>query len=166
MSGVAAGCLLAGPDLEGKPELLNSVVERLGGSERVRVASRLTAAIWRGPSRPVHPSMSSAWINSCDVSDRARELIVIEGILHRPLRGWRGATRPRTSRRRCWTAKRFIKAALGPRDLLVIESRAYHADHASLVRLFDRMRSRTGCQMNLDLQRLAIPTGCGFPAGP
>jgi ferredoxin len=147
--------LLAGPGLEGKPELLNSVVERLGGSERVRVATDdgrdLAWAFEAGA-----PIDEQRMDQLMDAFGKARELIVIEGILHRPLRE-RGL-RVRGLAETLLDGE-AISSALGPRDLLVIDARAYHADHARLVRLFDGLRSRTRCQMNLDLQRLAIPTG-------
>ena len=46
---------------------------------------------------------------------------------------------------------------LGPDDLLVIEPRAYHRDYERQVRRYDELRVATGCMMNLDLQRIAIP---------
>ena len=39
----------------------------------------------------------------------------------------------------------------------LIEARTYHADHARLVAHYDGLRKETGCAMNLDLQRIAIP---------
>ena len=42
-------------------------------------------------------------------------------------------------------------------DFYVIEARTYHADHARLVAHYDGLRKETGCAMNLDLQRIAIP---------
>jgi hypothetical protein len=147
--------LLAGPELEGKPELLNSVIESLGGSDRVRVAAddgRDLAWAYEAGA-PIDERRMDQFLNAFG---KARELIVIEGILHRPLRG-RGQ-RVRGLAETLLDGE-VIPSALGPRDLLVIDARAYHADHARLVRLYDGLRSRTRCQMNLDLQRLAIPTG-------
>ena len=88
----------------------------------------------------------------------AKELVVIEGILHRPLRERCPGVRVRGLAEALLEGESIL-SALGPRDFLVIDARAYHADQPRLVRLFDRLRSRTRCQMNLDLQRMAIPTG-------
>lgn len=52
-----------------------------------------------------------------------------------------------------------IRRSLGPDDLYIIECRVYHSDYARLVRFYDRVRMDTGAQFNLDLQRIAIPTG-------
>jgi hypothetical protein len=39
----------------------------------------------------------------------------------------------------------------------VIEARGYHADYERQVRHYDALRVETGCTINLDLQRIAIP---------
>lgn len=52
-----------------------------------------------------------------------------------------------------------IRNTLGPEDLYVIECCGYHSDYARLVRFYDRVRLETGVQLNLDLQRIAVPTG-------
>ena len=52
-----------------------------------------------------------------------------------------------------------MRHSLGVGDLLVVESRAFHADHPRLVQFYDRLRQDTGCGINLDLQRIAVATG-------
>jgi len=54
-----------------------------------------------------------------------------------------------------------VRDKLRASDLYVIEPRAYHADQARLVKYYDALRASLGCSMNLDLQRLAIPTTAG-----
>ena len=39
----------------------------------------------------------------------------------------------------------------------MIEARAFHADHERLVAHYDALRKESGCAMNLDLQRIAMP---------
>ncbi|PJA24620.1 MAG: hypothetical protein COX57_07625 [Alphaproteobacteria bacterium CG_4_10_14_0_2_um_filter_63_37] len=48
---------------------------------------------------------------------------------------------------------------LGPDDFYVIEPRSFHAHHVERVAHYEALRRRTGCGMNLDLHRMAIPTG-------
>ena len=48
---------------------------------------------------------------------------------------------------------------LRPDDLYVIDSRAYHADYKKMVVIYDKLRNDTGCMMNLDMHRVATPTG-------
>jgi hypothetical protein len=50
-----------------------------------------------------------------------------------------------------------LRRRIASADFYVIEARAYHADHARLVAHYDDLRKETGCAMNLDLQRIAIP---------
>lgn len=89
-----------------------------------------------------------------------RRLVVAEGLLHAPLRRWL----PRARVEGVATALLALPAVrgkLGPADLLVLEGRGYHADFARLVGLYDRVRKETGAALNLDLHRIAIPTGAG-----
>ena len=55
------------------------------------------------------------------------------------------------------SSKVSVRRKLGTTDLYVIEPRAYHADYERLVGHYDRLRKETGCMLNLDLQRIAIP---------
>ncbi len=52
-----------------------------------------------------------------------------------------------------------VRAALRPTDLYVIEARAYNADFDRCAPFYTALGRQTGCAMNLDLQRIAIPTG-------
>ena len=54
-----------------------------------------------------------------------------------------------------------LQQNLGPDDFYIIDARTFHARHAERVRHYDALRHTTGCQMNLDLHRMAIPTGIG-----
>jgi Pyruvate/2-oxoacid:ferredoxin oxidoreductase delta subunit len=57
-----------------------------------------------------------------------------------------------------------IRRRIASADFYVIEPRAYHADHARLVAHYDGLRKESGCAMNLDLQRIAVPPGAsGYP---
>ncbi|MCF7821609.1 MAG: 4Fe-4S dicluster domain-containing protein [Mariprofundaceae bacterium] len=54
-----------------------------------------------------------------------------------------------------------VQQNLGPDDFYVIDARTFHTRHAERVRHYDALRHATGCSMNLDLHRMAIPTGIG-----
>lgn len=84
----------------------------------------------------------------------ARQLVVAEGILLRALRRWLPGTRSVSLGEALTPA---IRHRLRPGDLYVIESRAFNGDHARLVGHYDALRTASGCSMNLDLQRIAIP---------
>ena len=86
----------------------------------------------------------------------ATELVVADGLLARRLKTWL----PRmkfTSLGVALSKRHELRRRLRADDLYVIEPRAFHADHAALVRYYDDLRVETGCAMNLDLQRIAIP---------
>ena len=42
-------------------------------------------------------------------------------------------------------------------DLYVIASQAFNFEQARLIGSYDALRERSGCEMNLDLQRIAMP---------
>ena len=52
-----------------------------------------------------------------------------------------------------------VQQQLGKDDLYIIDAAGFHAHHAGRVEHYTQLRDTTGCSMNLDLQRLAIPTG-------
>jgi len=148
--------LLAGPVLEAMPALLKRIVDCMGGAGRVGVArddGRDLAWAYEAGA-PLDEARMAQFLSSIGA---ARELVVVESVLHRLLR----KRVPGVPVRGLAVALLDGKAnfpALGPRDFFVIDARSYHADHSRLVRLFSRLRLKTGCQMNLDLQRMAIPT--------
>jgi len=49
-------------------------------------------------------------------------------------------------------------------DLFVIDAAPFHADYSRRLAHYDVLRKATGCQMNLDLNRIAIATGIGSGA--
>ncbi len=87
-----------------------------------------------------------------------KRIVVAEGILHRHLREWLPGVQVVGTGEALLEDKR-VRAALKPTDLYIIETRAYHADFKRLAPFYDAIRVASGCQMNLDLQRAAIPTG-------
>ena len=87
----------------------------------------------------------------------ARRLIVCDGMLLRALRGWLPRQRI-DSLGLSASSLAAVSTRLRPDDLYVIEPSAYHADRERLVGHYDGLRLTSGCMMNLDLQRLAIPT--------
>ena len=86
----------------------------------------------------------------------ATALVVADGLLARALRNWLPLMSI-TSVGAALSKRADLRRGLGADDLYVIEPRAFHADHARLVRHYDKLRRETGCAMNLDLQRFAIP---------
>lgn len=86
----------------------------------------------------------------------AKRLVVAEGLLLRALRRWLPKVSS-ISLGEALTMKPAIRGQLRAGDLYVIEPRAFHGDHERLVGHYDSLRAASGCEMNLDLQRIAIP---------
>jgi len=91
----------------------------------------------------------------------AKELVVGEGIMHavltRLLRGRLKGVRV-VSLGEALSTLDTVRRKLRAGDLYVIEPRAFHGDYERLIGHYDRLRESRGCAMNLDLQRMAIPT--------
>ncbi len=86
----------------------------------------------------------------------ATALVVADGLLARACRNWlpfMNVTSLGVALSRHADVRRRLRAG----DLYVIEPRAFHCNHAHLVQHYDKLRIETGCAMNLDLQRIAIP---------
>lgn len=90
----------------------------------------------------------------------ARRLIVADGILHRVLRRRLPGVRV-SGIGEALSALTHVRAKLRASDFYVIEPRAFHDDYARLIGHYDALREQRGCAMNLDLQRIAIPTTAG-----
>ncbi|MDQ6992661.1 MAG: 4Fe-4S dicluster domain-containing protein [Mariprofundus sp.] len=52
-----------------------------------------------------------------------------------------------------------IQQNLNADDFYIIDATAFHANYAQRVEYYEALRQATGCSINLDLQRIAIPTG-------
>lgn len=85
-----------------------------------------------------------------------RTLVVGDGLILAALRRWLPGARLQ-SLGEALGSQAAIRRRLASTDFYVIEARAYHADYERLVTYYDRLRAETGCALNLDLQRIAIP---------
>ncbi len=87
---------------------------------------------------------------------RGRTLVAADGLLLRYLRRWLPGSR-RAGLGTALSSMASVRGRLAASDLYVIEPRAYHADYERLVTYYDKLKQETGCTLNLDLQRIAIP---------
>ena len=155
--------LLPGPALIRNPELLNLVVGVLGASAAISVSDEdghdLALALETGAA------LETGRVKEFLAPLRqAREVVVVEGILHRFLR--RRLPRLRVvGLAEALLRVEGVRRSLRPGDFLVLDARSFHSDYQRNLKLFDRVRRESGCQMNLDLQRLAIPTTADATAG-
>jgi len=52
-----------------------------------------------------------------------------------------------------------VQQKINQDDLYIIDAAYFHADYERRVEHYASLRTNTGCQINLDLNRMAIPTG-------
>jgi len=90
----------------------------------------------------------------------AKRLYVSNGHLLKSLRQWLPATELFALGHSLSLLSELTKK-LNKNDLYLIEARSFHLDHKQKITHYDRLRHQQGCQMNLDLQRNAIPTAGG-----
>jgi len=90
---------------------------------------------------------------------RATEVIVSDGLLHNLLRSLLPPSIAVRSLGQALLANPKVRAGLKPTDFYMIETRAYNANLRDFAVLYGAVRLGTGCFMNLDLHRVATPTG-------
>ena len=140
-----------------RPKLLGRISTLLGGGRSIAVehdgGADIALALEVGARIPPHR------IERFLAPLRLRKILVVtDGLLLRSLRVWLPETTT-VSLGAALSRLASIRDQLRRGDLYVIEPRAYHLDHATLVTYYDELSVRTGCAMSLDLQRIAIPPG-------
>ena len=155
--------LVPGPALIRNQALLNHVIGLLETSAAISVSNDdghdLALALESGAA--VEPGRVTEFLAPFR---QAHEVVVVEGILHRFLRRRLPRLRVTGLAEALLRVERVLRS-LCPGDFLVVDARSFHSDHDRNLKLFDRVRRETGCQMNLDLQRLAIPTTADATVG-
>jgi ferredoxin len=144
--------LLAGEALRRDPERLKRIASLLDIAVAADDGSDISRAIECGTALP--SERISSFIGS--FSD-AKRLVVADGLLLRKLREWLPEVRV-VSLGEALSTLEAVRARLRATDLYVIEPRAFHADHARLVRHYDGLVKARNLKTNLDLQRFAVPT--------
>jgi len=88
----------------------------------------------------------------------ASEVIITDGLLYRLIRNLSPETRTVSLGEALLGVQKIVQQ-LGPEDMYIIDARAYNSDHIRLVGFYDNIFKMTGSLTNLDLHRVAIPTG-------
>lgn len=157
----AGALLLPGPDLRAEPALLARVQALLGHPGAEDDGADIALALEAGIEIP--RARRRRFLDRLD----GRALVVADGLLLRQLRCWLPAARLRSLGEALGNLIALRRRLTGA-DFYVIEARAYHAERERLVGHYDRLRTETGCDINLDLQRMAIPVaarGRSHPPG-
>jgi hypothetical protein len=90
---------------------------------------------------------------------KATEIIVADGLLFNLLRPLLPSSIIMRPLGQALLTNPGVRSGLKASDFYMIETRAYNANRKMFVALYDTLRQETGCFMNLDLQRVATPTG-------
>jgi ferredoxin len=146
----SAALLLPGPDLRADVALLARVRIQLGAAVADDDGADISLALETGVE------ISQLRLQQFLAPLRDRTLVAADGLLLRYLRRWLPGSR-RAGLGAALSSMATVRGKLGASDLYVIEPRAYHADYERLVTYYDKLRKDTGCMLNLDLQRIAIP---------
>jgi len=147
--------LLPGQALRARPATLARIADLLGGKDKIALGdddgADIALALEAGAAIPA-PRLERL----LQPLRGLKTIVIADGLLLRHLRQWL----PRSKiigLGEALSGLAAVRGALRAGDLYVIEPRAYHSDYQRLVRHYDTLRSETGCTLNLDLQRIAIP---------
>ncbi|MDP2132423.1 MAG: 4Fe-4S dicluster domain-containing protein [Sulfuritalea sp.] len=146
----AGALLLPGAALRADAALLARVLELLGIRCATDDGADIALALAAGGT--IDPARRRRFLDMLG----GRTLVVGDGLLLRELRHWLPGARLQGLGEALGNLG-AIRRRIASADFYVIEARAYHADHARLVAHYDALRKESGCAMNLDLQRIAIP---------
>lgn len=146
----AGALLLPGAALRADAGLLARVLELLGIRCATDDGADIALALEAGGA--IDPGRRRRFLDMLD----GRTLVVGDGLLLRQLRGWLPGARLQGLGEALGNLS-AIRRRIASADFYVVEARAYHADHQRLVTHYDALRKESGCAMNLDLQRIALP---------
>lgn len=90
---------------------------------------------------------------------KATEIVIADGLLFNLLRPLLPSSITMRPLGQALLANPKVRSSLKASDFYMIETRVYNARRREFVALYDALRRETGCFMNLDLQRVATPTG-------
>ena len=150
VSSRSAPLLLPGPDLRADAALLARVQALLGLAIADDDGADIALALELGVEIPQHR------LQQFLASLSGHSIVAADGLLLRQLRRWLPGSQ-RMGLGAALSTRPAVRSNLLASDLYVIEARAYHADYERMVAYYDRLQLETGCALNLDLQRIAIP---------
>ncbi len=93
-----------------------------------------------------------------DMLSTADEIVTTDGLVFRIIKRFMPELSVMGLGERMIT-RSVLEEMIGPEDLYIIDSRTYHSDFKKLASIYDGLRQNTGCMMNLDLNRVATPSG-------
>jgi ferredoxin len=148
--------LLPGKALGADSKLASSVLELLGPPVGLHFDDGYDIALALESGQAISDTRIEAFLMPLMT---AAEIIVADGLLFNLLRSFLPSSITVRPLGQALLANPKVRAGLKQTDFYMIETRAYNAHRREFVALYDSLRQDTGCFMNLDLQRVATPTG-------
>jgi ferredoxin len=148
--------LLPGRALGTDSKLCSSVLELLGDPVGLHVDDGYDIALSLESGQAISDIRIEAFLLPLMT---ATEIIVADGLLFNLLRSLLPSGITVRPLGQALLANPMVRSGLKKTDFYMIETRAYNAGRKKFVALYDSLRHDTGCFMNLDLQRVATPTG-------
>ncbi len=148
--------LLIDHALAENPALLESIIQHFGGSLAIGVARDSGFDISHDLCDGIAID-EERLANFLSPLKTTLRVIVADGHLQHALKTWLPGVTV-VSLGEALSTLPQVRQQLRDSDFYVIESVAFHRDHARLISHYDNLRLTIGCTMNLDLQRMAIPT--------
>ena len=151
--------LLINAELANQPGLVTTIIHLFGGDIAISLAADsgtdISLSLCEGAK--IADERLSAFLAPLKTTLR---VIVADGHLQFALKSWLPGVTV-VSLGEALSTLPSVRGNLRDSDLYVIEAVAFHRDHARLISHYDNLRLTTGCTMNLDLQRMAIPATFG-----
>lgn len=148
--------LLPGKALRAQGKLASSVLGLLGQGIGLYVDDGYDIALGLESGRSMTEARMAEFITPLL---KAAEIIVADGLLFNLLRSLLPPSIILRPLGQALLVNPKVRSGLNASDFYMIETRAYNANRNALVALYDNLRCDVGCFMNLDLQRVATPTG-------
>ncbi|NOX42357.1 MAG: 4Fe-4S dicluster domain-containing protein [Gammaproteobacteria bacterium] len=148
---------LPGPELRSNQSYLSHIMQLLNNRYDIAIAGDdgydISMALEAGVEIPAH--RLDSFLQPIRFSIK---LIVSDGLLIQKLHHWLPYTKINSTGYELSQLPQ-IREHIKDSDFYVIESRAYHCNFEKNVSHYDKLQREQFCQFNLDLNRLAIPTG-------
>jgi NAD-dependent dihydropyrimidine dehydrogenase PreA subunit len=148
--------LLPGKALRAESKLVSSALALLGQPVSLYVDDGYDIALALESGQAISDTRIEAFRAPLT---RAAEIIVADGLLFNLLRSLLPSSIAVLPLGQALLANPKVRSGLNATDFYMIETRAYNAGRKNFVASYDALRRETGCFMNLDLQRVATPTG-------
>lgn len=149
--------LLASPALRCDESTLSRVINCLSGTHEVMLSDDCGDDIFEQlrKGERVSPARLQTFLKPLQA---ARSILTDNGLVSYKLRTWMPQKNIESIGVAISKLDR-VRKNLGNGDFYIIQSSEYNTNHASTLPHYTALQNESGCELNLDLHRLALPTG-------